>query len=236
MPLRRKMDEELIGELYGPTASSPQSEMFQSLFELNAQCLDLLAEQALAQPNQSNLLLRQIGEMWAGLDASARLRAAACPYLLVDAGFSDPRRWRWAGGRHVSEATESSYGSAFFTVPRTAAIARQVFIYAWHLTRFKSSAVQLLLGMPTQCTQLISACTLPQMHELAERHADWMRPRWANRVKVWRQLLLAATSGEVVALENARMHGLQLLAAECRSAALQDTAFSHTRSGRSQAT
>jgi hypothetical protein len=221
MLLRRKADEDLIGELYGLTASSLQSEMFESLFELNGQCLDLLAEQALAHPNQGNLLLRQIGEIWLSLDASARLRAAACPYLLVDAGFSDPRRWRWADGRHVSEATESSYGGAFFTVPRAAAIARQVFIYAWHLARSKNSAVQLLLGMPTHCTQLISACTLPQMHELAEKRADWMRPRWPNRVKVWRQLLLAATSGEVVALENARMHGLQLLAAECRNAALQ---------------
>jgi hypothetical protein len=34
-------------------------------------------------------------------------------------------------------------------------------------------------------------------------------------------MLLAAASGEVVALENARMHGLQLLAGEVRAAALR---------------
>jgi hypothetical protein len=75
--------------------------------------------------------------------------------------------------------------------------------------------------MPTHCTQLISSCTLPQIHELAERHPEWMLPRWPTKVKVWRELLLAAASGEVIALENARMHGVQLLAAEFRAASLR---------------
>jgi hypothetical protein len=213
-------DEELIGELAGLTTSWLRSEAFDSLVELNGQCLELLAEQALAQSAQSNLLLRQVGEIWRTLDAAARRRAAACPYLLVDAGFADPSRWRWIEGRHVSEAAPAPYPS-FFTVPRALTVARQVFMYAWHLARSRNAAAQLLLGVPTHCTHLISACTLPQIHELAERHPEWMRPRWPNRVKVWRELLLAAASGEVVALENARMHGLQLLAAECRTASIQ---------------
>ena len=217
MLLHRDTDEALAGEVAGMTATWLRSEAFDSLVELNGQCLELLAEQALAQPAQANLLLRQIGEIWRTLDEQARRRAATCPYLLVDAGFSDPGRWRWLDGRHVSEAVPAPYAS-FFTVPRAMTVARQVFIYAWHLARFRNAAAQLLLGMPAHCTHLISACTLPQIHELAERHPEWMRPRWPTRVKVWRELLLAAASGEVVALENARMHGLQLLAAECRAA------------------
>ncbi len=217
MLLHRDTDEALMGELAGMTATWLRSEAFDSLVELNGQCLELLAEQALAQPGPANLLLRQIGEIWRTLDAEARRRAAACPYLLVDAGFSDPGRWRWLDGQHVNEAAPAPYAS-FFTVPRAMTVARQVFMYAWHLARSKNAAAQLLLGMPTHCTHLISACTLPQIHALAERHPEWMRPRWPTRVKVWRELLLAAASGEVVALENARMHGLQLLAAECRAA------------------
>ena len=220
MLLHREMDEALIGEICGPAVGSLRSEMLESLFELNGQCLELLSEQALAQASQGNLLLRQVGELWRTLDAAARQRAAACPYLLVDVGFADPSRWRGVETRHVSDVIGPP-SDTFFTVPRAAAVARQVFIYAWHLARSKNAALQLLLGMPTQCTQLIGACTLPQMHELAEKHSDWLRPRWPTRVKVWRQLLLAASSGEVVTLENARMHGLQLLAAECRNAALQ---------------
>jgi len=220
MVLQRETEEEIVGEFANVAAAATRSEVADSLVGLNGQCLDLLADQALAQPAPGNLLLRLVGEVWRTLDEAGRRRAASCPYLLFDAGFSDPSRWRWLQGQHVQEPTPAPYTS-FFTVPRASAVARQVFIYAWHLAQSKNTAAQLLLGMPTYCTQLISSCTLPQIHELAERHPEWMRPRWPTKVKVWRELLLAAASGEVVALENARMHGLQLLAAEFRAASLR---------------
>jgi hypothetical protein len=220
MLLHCETEEEIVGEFANLAAASARSEAFDSLVELNGQCLELLADQALAQPAQGNLLLRQIGEIWRTLDAAARRRAASCPYLLVDAGFTDPSRWRWLEGRHVNDVLPAPYAS-FFTVPRATAVARQVFIYAWHLAQSKNAAAQLLLGMPTHCRHLISACTLPQIHELAEHHPEWMRPRWPTKVKVWRELLLAAASGEIIALENARMHGLQLLAGEFRLASLR---------------
>lgn len=221
MLLHRETDEALIGLLAGLRASWIQSEVLDSLVELNGQCLELLAEQALAQPPQANLLLRQIGEIWRTLDREARKRAASCPYLLLDAGFSDPARWQWSQGQHVSEAVTATPYATFFTVPRAVSVAHQVFAYAWHLARSKHTTAQLLLGMPSHCTHLISACTITRIHDLAERHPEWMRPRWPTRIRVWRELLLAAASGDVVALENARMHGFQLLAAECRAASLQ---------------
>jgi hypothetical protein len=217
MLLHNETNEALIGQFAGLRASWIQSEVLDSLVELNEQCLELLAEQSLAQPAQANLLLRQIGEIWRTLDSDARKRAASCPYLLVDAGFSDPARW--AQDQHVSEAA-TPYAT-FFTIPRASSVAHQVFAYAWHLARSKHTTAQLLLGMPSHCTHLISAYTITRIHELAERHPEWMRPRWPTRIRVWRELLLAAASGDVVALENARMHGFQLLAAECRAASLQ---------------
>jgi len=220
MLMRDTVEDELVGEIEGLRSSWLHSEAIDSLVELNGQCLELLAEQALAQPAQENLLLRQVGEIWRTLDESARRRAAACPYLLFDAGFSDSARWRWIEGERVNEATPTACPT-FFTVPRAAAVTRQVFMYAWHLAQSKNAATQLLVGMPAHCIHLISACTLSQIHELADRHPDWLRPRWPGRVKIWRELLSAAASGEVIALENARMHGLQLLAAECRAASIQ---------------
>lgn len=219
MVLHRETDEALIGEIAGLKAPWLQSETLDSLVELNGQCLELLAEQSLTQPMQGNLLLRQVGEIWRTLDDEARRRAASCPYLLFDAGFADSARWRSVEGQGVSEATTPYV--TFFTVPRASAVVRQVFIYAWYLAQSKSVSAQLLLGMPAHCTHLISAHTLTRIHELAERHPEWMRPRWPNRVRVWRDFLLAAASGDVVALENARMHGIQLIAAECRAASLQ---------------
>jgi hypothetical protein len=219
MALHREMDEVLIGELARLRASWLQPEAFDSLVELNGECLELLAEQALAQPLQGNLLLRQVGEIWRTLDTEARHRAASCPYLLFDAGFTDPARWRAVDGLNVGEATTMPYAT-FFTVPRASAVVRQVFIYAWHLARSKNVSAQLLLGIPAHCTHLISAHTLTQIHELAERHPEWMRPRWQNRIRIWREFLLAAASGDIIALENSRMHGIQLIAAECRAASL----------------
>jgi hypothetical protein len=219
MLLHRDTEEGLPGEVASLAASWLRSEAFESLVELNAQCLQLLAEQALTREGQGNLLLRQVADIWRALDSSARRRAAACPYLLVDVGFSDSSRWRWADGRHVNDGAPANYAS-FFTVPRAPGVARQVFIYAWHLARTQNAAARLLLGMPAHCTNLIGACTLPQIHELAERHPEWLKPRWPSRVKVWRELLLAAASGEGVALERARMHGLQLLAADSRAASM----------------
>ena len=58
----------------------------ESLVQLNEACLALLAEQAAVRSAPASPLLRQVGELWRVLDAGARRRAAACPYLLLDAG------------------------------------------------------------------------------------------------------------------------------------------------------
>ena len=217
---RREAEGVGPGEPYLGNTAWLRAEAFDSLLELNAKALGLLAEQAVAQPSHGNLLVRQVGEVWRTLDGDARRRAAACPYLLLDVGFAEPRRWQWIDGQHVSERLATPY-SSFFTVPGAVSVAREVFLYAWHLARARHTTAQILIGMPPRSAQLISTCTLSQIHELAERHPGWLRPRWLNRNRFWRELLQSAASGEVVALENARMHGLQLLAAECRAAALQ---------------
>jgi hypothetical protein len=220
MVLHRRKEAEVVGEFASVVAAAARSDALNSLAELNAQCLELLSEQALAQPAQANLFLHHVGEWWRTLDQQARRRVASCPYLLVDAGFCDPGHWRWLDERHVNEAPPPPY-NIFFKVPRAPTVARQIFIYAWHLIQSKNLTAQLLLGVPTQCARLIGACTLRQVHGLAERHPDWLRPRWPNRAKLWRELFLTAASGETVALENTHMYGLQLLAGELRAAALR---------------
>ena len=220
MVLHRQKEPDVVGEFASIVAAVARSEALNSLAELNAQCLELLSEQALAQPVQANLFLHHVGEMWRSLDEQARRRVASCPYLLVDAGLSDPDHWRWLDERRINEAPPPPYNT-FFTVPRAPSITRQIFMYVWHLVQSKDLTAQLLMGVPTTCARLIGACTLRQAHGLAERHPDWLRPRWPNRVKLWRELLLAAASGEPLALESTYMYGLQLLAGELRAVALR---------------
>src|SRR5205823_6609098 len=116
----------------------------------------------------------------------------------------------------VGDAGEAAYGT-FFTVAGATEVARLVFTYAWHLARAHGAAARLLLGMSAPCAALIAHLSLRQIHSLAQTHPHWLRPRWPARVQVWRELLLAAASGEAPMLERARLHGLTLLAADARA-------------------
>jgi len=199
----------------------------ESLAELNELGLALLAEQAAAAAAEPRAaLLREVGALWRTLDPLARRRAAAVPYLLLDGGFADRERWRHAAPQ-VAEPARAAY-PAFFTVPGTVEVARLLFTYAWHLARAESAAACLLLGMPASCAALIAGCTLRRIHTLAERHPEWLRPRWPAQAELWRELLLAAGSGEGRALARARLHGLRMLAAEARRAAAAGSAATPT--------
>lgn len=200
-----------------PAAAWLGAAALDSLIELNELCLSLLAEQAAVRSGPPSGLLQQLSELWHRLDGASRHRAAACPYLLLDAGFADPLRWQIPPARQVGDGGSHRY-ACYFTVPAAAEVARLVFIYAWHLARSHAVAARLLLGMPESSAALIGRYTLRQIQTLAENHLDWLRPRWPARVQVWRKLLVAATSGEMAALERARLWGLTLLAAEARFA------------------
>src|SRR3984893_11504225 len=199
----------------GPAGGWLRPETLESLVELNELCLSLLAEQAAVRGASASALLRQVGESWRLLDPAARRRAAARPYLLLDAGFADPLRWRPRALPQVGDAAQGAY-TAFFTVPAATEVARLVFTYAWHLAGSQGAAARLLLGMSAPCAALIGHYSLRQIRGLAETHPQWLKPRWPARVQVWRELLLAAASGEAPVLERARLHGLTLLAAGAR--------------------
>ena len=206
--VRRVDGETAAGGLLGPVALA-------SLTELNELCLALLVEQSAVSGSQASVLLRSIADLWRAMDAAARRRAAACPFLLVDAGFSDPLRWQAPPAPQVGDAGEGPY-DAFFTVPGTAHVARLIFTYAWHLARAEGSAAQFCLAMPTDTVKAVSRWTLPQINSLADCHRSWLAPRWPARVLVWRELLTTAATGEPAALERARLRGIALLAAQAR--------------------
>jgi hypothetical protein len=204
-------------------ASWLRREMLEALAEVNHRCLGLLADQALAMGTQApgtqiQQPLRQVGELWRALDERSRWQAAACPFLLVDAGFGEPQRWQWLSGSRLGEPSCPPHTS-FFTVPQTAAVARTVFVYAWSLVVNHSAGARLVLGIHPHCASLLGACTVSQIHELAERGSGWLRPRWLKRLRLWRQMLVAAAEDDVATLERSRMQGLQMLAAEAWDAA-----------------
>jgi hypothetical protein len=198
----------------GAAAAWLRPAMLASLSELNEACFALLTEQAAARGVAASALLRTVSELWSGLDAAARRRAAGVPYLLIDAGFAEPLRWRGGADPQVGD-TQMPY-TAFFTVPAVREVARWVFTYAWHLARSEGPAARLLLGLPAPTALLISRYTVRQIQALAESHAGWLKPRWPGRVQAWRELLQGAAGGDSPAFERARRRGVSLLAAEAR--------------------
>jgi hypothetical protein len=76
-----------------PAAGWLGSATLDSLSEVNENALALLAEQALA-PGAPGPMLHELAAALSALDPAARRRAAACPYLLLDAGFAERERWR----------------------------------------------------------------------------------------------------------------------------------------------
>jgi hypothetical protein len=198
-----------------------------SLLELNEGCLALLAEQSRAAA-PADALLGVFAEHWAHLGAEARQRAAGCPYLLFDLGFAEVRRWqRSAAGQATAEPA-----MPYFTVPTAAGAAQAVAVYAWHLAHSHGSAAQLLLGMSASGVAALTHCTLGQVRELAAAHPHWLRPRWPEQPRVWRELLAAAATGDARALWRARLRGQTLLAAQTRAQSAQRTGRSGLRAAR----
>jgi hypothetical protein len=68
--------------------------------------------------------------------------------------------------------------------------------YGWHLAQNRQSAARLLLAMSPQCVNLVRACTLSQVGELAGKHPAWLQPRWPQHVRIWREFLSAALAGD----------------------------------------
>src|SRR5438874_2238710 len=147
MLLHCETEDGSAGRGAGLAAGWLRPETLETLIELNELCLALVAEQAVSHGAPASPLLRQVAELWQVLDPAARRRAAGCPYLLVDAGFADPVRWRQPGSLGVGDGADSPY-TTFFTVPAATELARLVLTYAWHLARSQSAAARLLLGMP----------------------------------------------------------------------------------------
>lgn len=194
-----------------------RAESLAALAEVNEQCLELLCEQAAAGVGRLRPpVLGELEPLWSALDAAARRRAASCPFLLLDAGFSGGPGRLWPGERCVRDRDWARERAPFFTVARTVPVTRLVLAYAWHLVRSEGAAARLFLGMSPSCAGRLGVCTLRQVMQLAETDPRLLNPRWPHRPGVWRDLLAAAAAADACGLEQFRMRGLALLAADAR--------------------
>jgi hypothetical protein len=181
--------------------------------EVNQYLLEALRAAAMASDRpRVPRLLTLLREEWTRLDRVALERLAACPYLLLDAGFSQPGRWeRLAGGVMDAPAAASGYLEG----PEAVALLRRALMLGWHLARSNRIGARLVCGMSMAVAERLGSSRLQDLELLAERSAAALAPRWEQQPRVWQQLLRAACLGQSRQLRTAQLRGLQLLAAAC---------------------
>ena len=185
------------------------------LADLNAECLGLLAMRA-ADGNPADPappLLVTLRETWAKLPAQAVRKLSAAPFSLFDAGFASAPRWLELRTRGVHDQSQPSE-PAYFEPAAARSITRRMLVYGWHLARSRPRAACLVFGATSSAIQSLAACSLTALEAAADRNADALRPRWANQIGFWRELLTASASGADTRLHELLLGGIQRLAAE----------------------
>lgn len=171
-----------------------------------------LADGSLDAVAEINLQCLQYLPVMQGVAEAVRVRLAASPYLLADAGFDDEPRWRGVGQRMVQDLP-AQLAEPVFTGAGSADFIRRVLVFGWHLARANRQLARVVLGMSPVCADRVATLRLHDLDWLAEHRPGWVRPRWERQPRVWRHLLHAAGDAEAGRLTQASLRGLQWLAA-----------------------
>jgi hypothetical protein len=201
----------MLDEMPSALSGAWDTALLAPIAEINQALLEALRTAAL-DPSRTRLprLLLTLRADWARLDQAALERAAACPYLLLDAGLAQSS-FGESPLRGVMDAPTSGYVSG----AEGLALVRRTLLLGWHLARANRLAARVLLGMSGSVAQRLAVSRLQELDVLAERAAASVVPRWEHQPRVWQQLLRAACRGPALQLRAAHLRGLQLLAATC---------------------
>jgi hypothetical protein len=183
--------------------------------EVNEQTLQILRTMATEPRGEGHCralprLVSTLREDWRRLDVKGQRRLSGCPYLLLDAQFSQSACWDQVLFAGVKDAPPRSGG--YFTGRAGVALIRRSLLLAWHLARSNRLMATITLGLTPAVAERIAASRLNDLEAIAERTPPWIVPRWENRPAVWQQLMTAARSPHPLALRQAQLRGLQLLA------------------------
>jgi hypothetical protein len=198
-----------------PLCGSWDSALLGPVAEINEQMLDCLRAMAVLGATHPNgaapRLISVMRAHWCRLDARAQRRLSACPYLLLDAGFANPKRWERVAPNSVMDAPARG---GYFGTQTGIALIRRTLLLAWHLARANRVMAGVILGMSAVSAQNIARSQLRELDALAELAPGWIAPRWEQQPIVWQQLISAACSDHPLSLRQAQLRGLQLLARE----------------------
>lgn len=195
------------------TSAVLSSTVLEPLYELNRSWLALLAY---APRHWGAKVVRSrlpdpVPASLATLTPERRSEVARCPFSLFTARFNDGAYWLGIAGNkqvHEPHPPESDEASREALV----AFAELALFYAWYLARANPAAARVVLGMTDQTLAAFVTLTLTDLQRVAVSIPELLAPRWPERSAFW--LRLFQSLPESAALPDARLLGIQMLAAE----------------------
>lgn len=161
------------------------------------------------------------------LDATRRLEVARCPFSLFSAHFHDAQFWsELAAPGAVQEHAPVEIDAELRCLLD---FAQPALFYAWHLVHANPVAARIVLGMTGQSLVIFRRLPLARLQRIAAERPDLLSPRWPDRPAFWHSLLVAASNSASEEGVDARLLGLQMLAAEVAAAAARQASTADSR-------
>lgn len=184
---------------------------FAALTEVNARCIELLVNAARSEARPPFSFISPLRSILRDASATIRRKTASRCYLLVDMEFADPAWWRTVLQRPDRTLRAGRWADGF---PRRTAVplARATLMLAWQGVRTDTDVACAVFGMHPRVAEVVNVMQLSDIDRIADRHFRRIKPRWADRPSVWRELLLSARAETPTASRDVNLHALRLLA------------------------
>lgn len=193
--------------------AAPRTFPFAALEDVNHRCLELLVHAARSASDPPFALVASLREPLRRSTAEARRVAASRGVLLVDMQFDQPAWW----GRALDEPRRAlRSGAASGAFPRQSGIelARATMTLAWNAVQSDPMIAPIVLGMDPEVVKLIESMPLTGLDRFATRHYRRIRPRWADRVAFWRELLSVSEAVPVTSMRDLDLKAMRILLAD----------------------
>jgi len=173
--------------------------------QLNEQWLEFLCGRVSGASSELPPFLAQNGHLWCRLDAAARKRIAALPFVIVDLRFKDVAWW--------NDSTQR----VFMTSPNSGPLidlVLETLLFARQSAREDVSVAKTMFAMTLPVAQLVASLTLSQVMSIAASSTGELRVRSQQDAEFWRELLVAALADDEPALAELRLQAKLLFCGE----------------------
>lgn len=184
---------------------------------LNERCLELLTQIARTDRQKISIpIVHMHRALWRGLNATSRRRAARMPFLLVNVNFQSAPWW-CAAQNPSPQRRQARIQNTAIAGKVAGELMRETLMLAWSTATFDRGIASVLLGMSPAVTSIVTELGPQDVERIASRYRQHLCPRWQDFPAFWGKLLTAARDGNDDAIQECRLHGVQLIGGELLS-------------------